>query len=150
MEKIYLGIDIGSNGGVVALNEDGSVIESFKTPETRKEFLERLGKYSDSHSFCILESVHSQPQNGGKANFTFGMTNERVLFTLEVCKIPYQAVTPMTWMKTYMLKKDKGESHTQWKNRLKEKAHQLFPNEKMTLWAADAFLMAEFCRRNYK
>ncbi len=149
-EKIYLGLDIGVSGGVVVLSADGSVIEFFKTPETRKEFRERLSLYKDRHSFCILEKVHSQPKNGGKANFSFGSTAERALYTLEISNIPFQEVTPQTWMKHYMMKKEKDESHTQWKNRLKERAQQLFPNEKVTLWSADAFLMAEFARRIYK
>lgn len=148
--KYYLGIDIGVNGGVAVLDETGLLVELFKTPETRKEFQEKLGAYTDLHSMCILEKVHSQPQNGGKANFTFGQTVERVFYTLELCKIPHQEVTPQTWLKTYMLKKDKEESSTAWKNRLKNRAQQLFPNAKVTLWNADALLIAEFARRYYK
>lgn len=150
MSKLYLGIDIGSNGGIVVLDENGLVKEVFKTPENRLEFKLKLEHYAKEHCFCILENVHSQPKNGGKANFTFGMTTERVLFSLEMCSIPYQQITPTTWLKTYMLKKEKTESNTQWKNRLKDRAQQLFPKEKITLWNADAFLMAEFCRRYYK
>lgn len=149
-DKLYLGVDIGINGGVVVLDAAGKVIDSFKTPETRREFREKLAKYADLLSFCILEKVHSQPHHGGKCNFTFGATAERTLYTLEVCRIPYQEVTPQTWLKTYMLKKEKTETSTQWKNRLKGRAQQLFPNEKITLALSDAFLIAEFCRRHYK
>lgn len=148
--KIYLGVDIGVNGGVVVLKECGAVITSFKTPETRAEFIEKLTPFGQIPSFCILERVHAQPGNGGKANFSFGRTTERTLYTLEICKIPFQEITPQQWMKTYMLKKEKSETSTQWKNRLKARAQQLFPNEKITLYLSDAFLMAEFCRRNYK
>lgn len=148
--KIYLGVDIGVNGGIVALSETGSVISAFKTPETRAEFIEKLKPFGEVPSFCILERVHSHPKNGAKANFSFGATTERTLFTLEISKIPFQEVTPQTWMKTYMLKKEKSETSAQWKNRLKARAQQLFPNEKITLALSDAFLMAEFCRRNYK
>jgi len=150
MDKLYIGIDIGQNGGIVVLDNTGGVVETFKTPSTRMEFHQALSKYANVPCFCILENVHSQPKNGGKANFQFGMTNERTLYSLEVNRIPYQAVTPQTWMKTYMLKKDKGESNTNWKNRLKQRAQQLFPNEKVVLWSADALLMAEFARRHYK
>lgn len=44
-------------------------------------------------------------------------------------------------------KKIGGESETQWKNRLKAKAQQLFPQQEVTLATADALLIAEFGRR---
>lgn len=149
-DKYYLGIDIGSNGGIVVLNQDGSVKRVDKMPENRLELYEILAKFAGFHRMCVIEHVHGRPQNGGKANFTFGMFNEKVLYSLEITNTPYQAVTPPTWLKIYMLKKDKGETNTQWKNRLKARAKQLFPEQNITLWNADAFLIAEYCRRNMK
>ena len=148
MEKRFIGVDIGGNGGVVVLDSEMKVIEVFKTPESRKDWIAKLNPYKDS--FCILEKVHSHPVNGGKANFTFGQTSERTLFALEVAGISYKEVTPQTWMKEFMLKKEKSESGTKWKNRLKAKAESLFPNEKVTLWNADAFLQAWYCWKNFK
>lgn len=148
--KFYLGVDIGTNGSCVVLSYNGSVHEVFNTPETRSEFIERFKKYEQVNCFCITEKVASMPQNGVKASHTFGVIVERTLYTLELCKIPFQEVTPQTWMKTYMLKKEKGETNTSWKNRLKTKAQQLFPHEKITLATADAFLIAEYARRNFK
>lgn len=148
--KHYIGLDLGDNGGVVVLNELGAVVEVFKNPDNVVDWVAKLSPYKDKTCFCLTEKVHSMPQNGGKANFTFGMTVGITLTLLEVNQIPFQEITPQTWMKGYMLKKDKTESMTAWKNRLKNKAQQLFPKEKVTLWNADAFLIAEFCRRNYK
>ncbi len=148
--KYYIGLDLGSNGGVVVLKETGEVENVFKNPDNVKDWCEKLEPYKSQHCFCLTEKVHSQPINGGKANFTFGRTVGITLTLLEVGKIPFQEITPQTWLKGYMMKKDKSETNTQWKNRLKNKAQQLFPKEKITLWNADAFLIAEFCRRNYK
>jgi len=148
--KLFLGVDLGVNGACVVLNSDGSLFEVFNTPDTRSGFIERFRKYATSKCFCIAEKVASMPQNGVKASHTFGVIVERTLYTLELCKIPFQEVTPQTWMKTYMLKKEKGESNTLWKNRLKTKAQQLFPHEKITLATADAFLIAEYCRRHFQ
>lgn len=149
MREYYLGVDIGTNGACVVLRSDGSVHEVFNTPDSREGFINRFGWYKDHSCFCITEKVASMPQNGVKASHTFGVIVERTLYTLELCKIPFQEVTPQTWMKTYMLKKENGESNTLWKNRLKTKAQQLFPHEKITLATADAFLIAEYCRRHY-
>lgn len=149
VSRYYLGVDLGVNGACVVLDHIGEVHEVFNTPDTRSGFIERFKKYEQCKCFCITEKVASMPQNGVKASHTFGVIVERTLYTLELCKIPFQEVTPQTWMKTYMLKKDKGESHTSWKNRLKTKAQQLFPHQKITLATADAFLIAEYARRNY-
>jgi hypothetical protein len=148
-EKLFIGVDLGVNGAVAVLNSDGSLRETFYTPDTRKGFIERFAIYEHYNCFCITEKVASMPQNGVKASHTFGVIVERTLYTLELCKIPFQEVTPQTWMKTYMLKKEKGETNTQWKNRLKTKAEQLFPHQKITLKNADAFLIAEYARRHY-
>lgn len=148
--KLYIGLDLGANGGVVILTSDGTVKEVFKNPNTVSDWIEKLEKYKTEHCFCITERVHSMPKNGGKANFTFGFTCGVALSLLEVNQIPFQEVTPQTWIKTYMMKKEKTETSTQWKNRLKNKAKQLFPKENITLWNADAFLIAEFCRRHFK
>lgn len=150
VEKRYMGVDLGTSGGFVVLNSDGTVIDVFKMPENRQDFIDKLSKYSICKIFCIAEKTYSTPINGSKASYTFGKIVERALFSLEVCKIPYQEVTPQTWMKTFMLKREKKESHVDWKNRLKAKAQQLFPKEKITLWNSDAFLLALFCYRNYK
>lgn len=148
--KYYIGLDLGINGGVVVLRENGEVEEVFKNPNTTHGWLEKLKPYTDKHCFCITEKVHSMPSNGGKANFTFGFNVSKTLTMLEVCNVPYQEVTPQAWMKSFSMKKDSAESKTAWKNRLKELAAQLFPKEKVTLWSADAFLMAEYCRRNFR
>lgn len=147
MKKFYLGLDLGINGACIVLDSEGNVHEVFNTPENRADFIEQYKKYTKTKCFCITERVASMPQNGVKASHTFGVIVERTLYTLELCKIPFQEVTPQTWMKTYMLKKDKGESNTSWKNRLKTRAQQLFPHEKVTLATADAFLIAEYCRK---
>jgi len=148
--RYSLGLDLGSNGGVVVLGESSEVIEVFKTPETVTDWIEKLSKYADKNCMCITEKCHSRPTNGAKANFTFGRTVGITLTLVEVCSIPFHEVTPQQWMKYFMMKKEKTESLTEWKNRLKNKAQQLFPKEKVTLWNADAFLIALYCYNNYK
>lgn len=152
IKRYFIGCDPGQSGGFVVLDNDQNVISVFKTPDNRVDFVDKMMdlKNLDGQIFLIKERVHSQPKNGGKSNFTFGY-NIGVLETcLTVAKIPFQDVTPQTWMKMYMMKKEKDEAHTAWKNRLKAKAQELFPDQKVTLWNADAFLIAEFCRRYIK
>lgn len=150
--KVFVGCDPGQSGGFVALNENGVVLAVFKTPEDRVSFIEKLKELRalGETMFLMKERVHSQPIHGGKSNFTFGYNIGVLETALTVAEIPFQDITPQTWMKSYMLKKEKGEAQTAWKNRLKTRAQELFPKEKVTLWNADAFLIAEYCRRTVR
>lgn len=139
MSKIYIGVDIGSNGGL-AIMESGKVT-TIKIPESFRSFRNILSEYSGKEIMAVCEKIHSRPTNGAKVNFSLGRNVERTYNAFEVAKIPLIEVTPQTWMKFFYMKKEKTETQTQWKNRLKDKAQGLFPSVKVTLWNADALLM---------
>ena len=143
-----MGLDPGSNGGVVVLDEGKQVIAVFKTPDNIHDWVEKLAPFSGV--MCITEKVHSMPGNGGKADFSFGYTVGTTHSCLTFSNIPYQEITPQTWMKMFSLKKEKTQSKTEWKNTIKNMAIQMFPDQKVTLWNADAFMIAEYCRRTFK
>lgn len=149
-QKIYIGCDPGLSGGFVVLEESGRVIEVFKTPATIAEYGEVLAKYGTGNVTLVKEKVHSMPKNGGKANFTFGYTIGVLESALVHYGIRYFDITPQTWMKLYMMKKDPNEASTAWKNRLKAKAQSMFPQAKVALWNADAYLIAEYARQTYR
>ncbi len=57
-------------------------------------------------------------------------------------------VKPQEWQKALGLgTRGKGQSKTQWKNKLKQRAEQLFPTIKVTLANADALLIFEAAKR---
>jgi hypothetical protein len=152
-QKIYIGCDPGLSGGFVVLSETGAVIEVFKTPETIQAFAESLGKYGDPEKYVVTlvkERVHSMPKNGAKSNFTFGYTIGVLESAISFYRIRHFDITPQTWMKYYMMKKDPSETDTAWKNRLKARAMGLFPQSKIALWNSDAFLIAEYARQVYR
>jgi hypothetical protein len=57
-------------------------------------------------------------------------------------------VHPKTWQKALSLGSAAGLTKTQWKNKLKQRAEELFPQIKVTLKTADALLILEAARRN--
>lgn len=148
--KYFIGIDPGVSGGIAVIDSTSTVIEVFKTPVTIKDFIEKFSEYMDEKVFAVCEKVHSMPQNGVKASYTFGYVNGILHTVLTVAGIPYELITPQKWMKHFMMKKGKNETGTKWKNRLKGKAQSLFPSVKCTLWNADALLIAEYCKRHFK
>jgi len=57
-------------------------------------------------------------------------------------------VKPKAWQHAMGISpRAKSDTPTQWKNKLKGAAQELFPNVKVTLATADALLIAEHCRR---
>ena len=80
--------------------------------------------------------------------FKFGMSYGGLRMALTAAQIPFESATPQNWQKSLGIgKKGKTETRTSFKNRLKAKAQQLFPNLKVTLATSDALLLAEYCRR---
>jgi len=98
---------------------------------------------------------------GVTSAFTFGRNCEMPSAMLSALGIPYEEIRPQVWIRYLNIpsrKKDRsgkgGETTAEWKNRLRAKAHQLFP--RLDLWqetkriqyaVCDALLIAEYCRR---
>lgn len=145
----HIGIDPGTNGGIAVLDDSGAVIFLREMPETPQDLIDTLRQFVDD-SCCTLEKVGGMPGNGGMAMFNFGKGYGHLEMALLALKIPTETVTPQKWEKTYQLGTSRGVGKTEWKNRLKAKAQQLFPDQKLTLAVCDALLIAEYGRRNRK
>lgn len=153
MEKAYIGIDPGVNGGIAVIWEDGSV-STHKMPETYPDIYEliRTGLNLDEvFKVAILEDVgQGIPGQSSKATATFARHCGHLEMALYACGIRTEKVKPQKWQKYYSntLGKSSECEKREWKNRLKGEAQRLFPDAGVTLWNADALLMAEYGRRN--
>jgi crossover junction endodeoxyribonuclease RuvC len=174
-KNLYVGIDPGQSGGMAILSQSGTPLYVTKMPQTERDIWEWLRELafpsSDSKPYAMIEQVHSMPGQGVTSTFKFGMSYGGLRMALIGCGIPFETVTPQKWQKALgVLPRDKGrelefaldpsrpslgvtkrrvgeESQTDFKGRLKAKAQQLFPSQKVTLATADALLLAEYCRR---
>ena len=146
--KRYIGIDPGKHGGIAVMGADGEVLDVVKMLETPQDLLDFLEQYKDD-SFCTLERVGGMPGNGGSAMFNFGKGYGHLQMALLALHIPTEDVTPNKWEKTYQLGSSGKYTKTEWKNRLKAKAQQMFPHlgKKITLATCDALLICEYGRR---
>lgn len=146
--KRYIGIDPGKHGGIAVMGADREVLDVVKMPETPQDLLDFLEQYKDD-SFCTLERVGGMPGNGGSAMFNFGKGYGHLQMALLALHIPTEDVTPNKWEKTYQLGSSGKYTKTEWKNRLKAKAQQMFPHlgKKITLATCDALLICEYGRR---
>lgn len=147
--KKYIGIDPGKNGGIAIILENGEVLCVERMPQTPQELLSFLEEFKDE-SICVLERVGGMPGNGGSAMFNFGKGYGHIQMALIALGIPCEDVTPNKWEKAYQLGSSGKYSKTEWKNKLKSKAQQLFPKlgKKITLATCDALLISEYGRRN--
>lgn len=150
MSKKYIGIDPGGNGGIAVLSHDGEVVDVVPMPQTPQDIFMCLKGYADGDCLCVMEDVgYGIPGQSSKATATFARHNGWLDMALLALDIPTEKVTPHKWVKTYQMSKTKDMPKTQWKNKLKAKAQQLFPHlgRKLTLKVCDALLIAEYARR---
>jgi hypothetical protein len=152
---IYLGIDPGASGGIAAV--EISLYVEDRPDEIRCLSLGNateadIRNWLSSHSlelqasYAVIERVSSSPQMGVVSAFTFGRSYGFLRGCLSALKIPFVEVAPQKWQKPFGI--GKSDSQAEHKRKLKAKAQQLYPNEKVTLWNADALLLATYCRQN--
>ena len=150
----FIGIDPGVKGGIAVLDEEGKVAFLEKMPATPHDLWQVMWKIP-RRRFAYLEKVGGYigdegEKGAGRANgsrmFTFGQNFGWCQMALEGNYIPYELVTPQVWQKSVGITlRKKEESRSAWKNRLKARAQELFPSERVTLANSDALLIAYHC-----
>jgi hypothetical protein len=140
-----IGIDPGQSGAIAKIRDDGFV-SWWNIPDTPQDILTILDEICeiDPENKCFLEQVHGMPGQGGQAMFNFGKNYGYLEMALLSCGIPTETVTPQKWQKFFQLGTRGTDTKVQWKNKLKAKAQQLFPKEKITLANCDALLIAYY------
>lgn len=149
---VYIGIDPGASGGLVALI--GKTVCHAKMPETERDIWDWISGKSEPfgyRSVAVIEWIHPAIQGIGKSPMSKLYGNYKMLRgMLTAARIPYEDVKPAKWQQAVGITKVKDEERVKWKNRLKDKAQQIFPHVGVTLAIADALLIAEFCRRKHR
>lgn len=157
--RAAIGIDVGASGAIVVLpeNRDPEILRFLNSTERQiNDFISKIGMEYDA--FAVIELVGAMPGQGVSSMFNFGQSAGFIRGVITANSIPYEYKVPRSWMKYLGItprlierneKKEiiNEESKTDFKRRLRNKAEQLFPNAKMTNDVADAFLIAEYCRR---
>lgn len=161
LKKVFLGIDPGQRGGLVAIRREG--IDAIPMPDSERDIWNWFSTWGalveqGSHEVvAVIEDVHSMPQQSAQSGFTFGWGYGGLRMAMIACHISFQEISPRVWQKGLKIGgKKKGEKPLAWKNRLRVIAQQWFP--KLPIWSepkskgrqlaiSDALLICEFCRR---
>ena len=144
-------VDPGVSGGIVVFTPSEGTIEAHKMPPTDWDVVQLLKDINGNAGRVILY-LEEPPLFAGKniPGSAIGklMWNTGVLYGAAVAmgwKI--HRIRPAIWQKTHTCG-TKGElTTTQWKNKLKARAAELFPTQTVTLWNADALLIFDSATR---
>lgn len=144
LDKTIIAIDPGVNGAIAIYHQRVNHTDVFNMPETPTDVYDLLATYSNN-AVCFLEKVQGLPGMGGSPMFNFGKGYGHLEMALIALSIPTETILPQKWTKTMSLgTKSSCSSSTEWKNKLKAKAQQLYPNIKVTLHNADALLILHY------
>jgi hypothetical protein len=143
-----IGIDPGTNGGIVVLNGDrvANAIKMPETPDAITDFLRRLvGDCSifieKIPKFCGAARFAERQIMGSSLAVLYGNYKLCVGICHGLGYVPRELV-PLKWQNVVGCRNRQRLDGTAWKNLLKSHAQQLFPDFKVTLWSADALLIA--------
>ena len=171
MNKIYIGVDPGSDGYISVIDNGEYYFQPIKDIPML-EIAAFVSGFKDTQCVAVIEDVHALHGTSSGSMFNFGMSKGFLLGLLIAYKIPYVLVAPKEWQngvwinadKEYITQKQKlksGEERTVRKIDTKptsfNAALRLFPNvdfrksskcKKPHDGKVDALLMAEYARRN--
>lgn len=135
-----LAIDPGASGGL-AFGSAGKPPALVAMPDTLHDLVEVIRDAHCDHAFLELVGGFIGKNQPGSAMFNFGTNYGQIQGVLAALGVPFTLVRPQAWQKALSLGTSTGMSKTEWKNKLKAKAQQLYPSTKITLSTADACLI---------
>lgn len=155
-------IDPGKSGGIARLSsaDKNEVPVALSMPKTDREVYETfipiyklLGSQQEAtmeEHVAFLEGTvkYAGTAMPGSAGIVYGDSCGFIRGVLTALRYRIVLVPPKVWQKALGLgARGKDEPKTIWKNKLKNRAEQLYPSIKVTLQTADALLILEAARR---
>jgi len=143
-----IGIDPGVGGGIAWSGANGD--RSAPMPPTIGDFRELLFNILlEQHFFtgkstvtCYIEELPKFVRIIPSSTvFVMARNYGQLEGVLTAFQVPVVHVRPQVWQKALGLGDSKGGTKTAWKNKLKGRAQELFPEEHVTLKTADALLI---------
>jgi hypothetical protein len=163
---VFIGIDPGGNGGLALLIDNYA--EAIKMPSDLLDLRTWFSKIGKNSIACMelvtgyVGGYNREAKDGESAEdvgrrttpgshmFKLGKNVGRLEAMLHVSGISVDFVQATAWQRSVgMEQRPKGISSTKWKNMLKARAQELFPQLKVTKATADALLLAHHCKIKY-
>lgn len=142
-------IDPGQAGGLAWEIRGGAA--AMKMPESDRELLgllEALPNHTEQRVGYIETLVkYAGTDMPSSSMAVYACNYGKVIGMMTALHYRIMIVPPKAWQKFLGLGSATGLTRTQWKNKLKQMAEQLYPRLKVTLATADALLILEAARR---
>jgi hypothetical protein len=144
-------VDPGVNGGIAVFTPSEGTTELHKMPGTDWDVVNLIKDIHLSKGRVVLY-LEEPPLFAGKSipGSAIGklMWNTGILYGAAIgMGWEVHRVKPAIWMKAHPVGTKGDRTSTQWKNVLKARAAELFPDEDVTLWNADALLILDAAKR---
>jgi len=143
---LYIGIDPGVNGGI-AWRVDGKTY-AVKMPPTPVDIVNLLRQFQQTNRivelFLEIPPLFAGRNIPGSAIAKLMGNAEGIYFAALSMGFKIHRVAPAAWLKAHPVGTKGKRTTTQWKNSLKARAGDLFPDGvPITLWSADALLILD-------
>ena len=139
-----LGIDPGKTGASALIETGCKPAIERRAKMTSVEWAKSLRNDAALACLVAIERTASSPQMGVKSAHTFGEERGLILAACYLSETRIIEVTPAKWQRAIGVHAIKGESQTDHKRRLKQRAQELFPSVTITNDVADALLIAHY------
>ena len=145
--KSILAIDPGAHGALVVLTHYAPFVECIKMPDTIWELaaeLKRIVERYKPEAWLELVGGYVGEDQPGSRMFNFGENYGAIQGALCAFSVPLNLTRPQKWQQG--IPGVKGLVGPKRKRALKAHAEKLFPEVKVTLWNADALLIADYAQ----
>lgn len=147
-----LSIDPGKSGGIAWWHEED--LGAFPMPNTQGDIVGAIRSLViGGDSVAYLEQVpkHCGPKLPASSVFVMAENFGFVKGVLMALAVRVVMVTPQAWQAEFSLgRKADCASKSEWKNKAKARAQELYPALDITLSTSDAVLILEYGRRQEK
>lgn len=153
MKNTIIAIDPGASGGIAIRDKDATADVCHAMWQTEGDIVEglRAARFNDNgQPVAYVEQVGGYVAGcvaPGSAMFTFGRGFGFLLGCLQSMEYKVVIVQSKAWQKTVGVGSKGDMTTTKWKNKLKQRAQQLYPSLKVTLKTADALLILEHAKK---
>jgi hypothetical protein len=144
---IIIAIDPGAQGGYAVKNREA--IFTAALPDTEGDIISLVNSYKPDVAYLedIVKYAGTNMPSSAMATYASNWGFLKGALQMAGCRVVL--VRPQEWIKFLGLGSSKGVGKTAWKNKLKERAQQLYPGVRITLKNSDALLILEFALRKF-
>ncbi len=154
---LLLAVDVGKSGGLAGQFDSATLCE--RMPPSESGVLELLADLKALHGYGVSDARKSPVAyvekvcgfignaHPGSRMFSFGEGFGFIKGVLQCAGWRLVLVRPQDWQKELGLFNDEKLPRNKWKNKLKDEAKRLFPDQKPTLATSDALLILEYGRK---